>query len=208
MNPQTLRSNSFRDRGRRRLSAGSSTSRAGRIRTDDLTHPKRTRYQAAPQPAAGSSSQCVPSALPATCTGSPGSAPRAASSPGRSGGTTRRDGRTRTADLRSPEPAPYQAGPRPDEYPRRESNPDPRLRRPVPCPLDHAGMVGDRGVEPRPTDLSDRPRHRLSRRPWRRDRDSNPGRTVPVCLSRAAPSTTRPPLHGASYGIRTRASPP
>ncbi len=51
-----------------------------------------------------------------------------------------RDGRIRTCDRTAPSRMRYQAAPRPGEYPCRESNPDPRLRRPVPFPLDHMGM--------------------------------------------------------------------
>jgi hypothetical protein len=48
------------------------------------------------------------------------------------------------------------AAPHPGTYPRRESNPDPRLRRPVSCPLDHKGMVPSAGVEPATTVVSER----------------------------------------------------
>lgn len=42
--------------------------------------------------------------------------------------------------------------------------------------MSYGGMVGDHGVEPRHTDLSDRPRHRLSRRPWAESEGIEPPR--------------------------------
>jgi hypothetical protein len=53
-----------------------------------------------------------------------------------------RDGRIRTGDRAAPSRERYQAAPRPDVYPREESNLRPQLRRLVPYPLDHEGMSG------------------------------------------------------------------
>jgi hypothetical protein len=47
-------------------------------------------------------------------------------------------------------------------YPHRELNPDLRLRRPAPCPLDHVGVVSSGGVEPPTFALSGRRSDRLS----------------------------------------------
>lgn len=80
-------------------------------------------------------------------------------------------------------------------------------------PLSYGGIVPPAGVEPAAFALSER-------RPYHAGHDGQeggderaeeagfePAPAVPVCLSRAAPSATRPPLHGACMrtrrGIRT-----
>jgi hypothetical protein len=88
----------------------------------------------------------------------------------------------------------------PDAHPREDSNLHvSQLRRLPLCPLSYEGIVGDHGVEPRPTDLSDRPRHRLSRRPKAESAGIEPApgmRPVDGVAGRSLP--TRPTLHPRS----------
>ena len=71
-------------------------------------------------------------------------------------------------------------------------------------PLSYRGMVPSAGVEPAVSSLSARRLYRLGRDGMAEKPGFEPGPDQRVCLSRAAPSTSRPLLHGVPYGIRTR----